>query len=462
MKTAPDGGGTSRNGVRLTVRLALGGIAASWIIALAGAVASQREVQIHVRLISDNALASVRLVNRISVDVQRRRLLLDRYVWEARADVRTHLAEEMAAIRGDYLAAAAAYEPLATFPAEAETWRRLKAEVEALQGPIEDALTGSRGNADVAPLLRPMALDPQFAIIERDIATVLDINTAAAQRSVLRIRQLQGRSQAVQVILTILALASTLGLVVWVTGLLSQNETQARANALALEITNRELDAFAGRVAHDLRNPLSNMGLAASVLVKRLPEAAPQITVLRRAIARMTSLIEDLLTLSRVASLPQDAVSDVHAVADSVAEELAAEVRGAAGILRIDVASASVRCDAGLLRQVLLNLGENALKYRRPEVRLEIVLEGRANGDPYELCISDNGLGMSEEVARRAFEPFYRGEPTAGMPGTGLGLSIVKRVVEASGGSISLRSRVGQGTTFVVGLPLAGQSSPAA
>src|SRR5262249_49120866 len=111
-----------------------------------------------------------------------------------------------------------------------------------------------------------------------------------------------------------------------------------------------------------------------------------------------------------------------------------------------------------LLQQAIWNLADNALNYRRPEVPPEIEMRGWVEGRWYVLRISDNGLGMSTAEVEQAFEPFYRGESSRDRPGTGLGLSIVKRVVEASGGSVSLESQPEVGSSFVLRLPRPGET----
>jgi signal transduction histidine kinase len=88
-------------------------------------------------------------------------------------------------------------------------------------------------------------------------------------------------------------------------------------------------------------------------------------------------------------------------------------------------------------------------------VCLEVEIRGRVVPHAYEFNISDNGSGMSATEVQHVFDAFYRGEQAQSTPGTGLGLSIVKRVVEASGGSISVHSVPGRGTTFKIILPLA-------
>ena len=88
-------------------------------------------------------------------------------------------------------------------------------------------------------------------------------------------------------------------------------------------------------------------------------------------------------------------------------------------------------------------------------MHLEIEIRGRITQRTYEFSVSDNGTGMSPWEVQHAFEPFFRGEQVRSTPGTGLGLSIVKRVVEATGGSVSVESVPARGTTFKIRLPLA-------
>jgi signal transduction histidine kinase len=223
-----------------------------------------------------------------------------------------------------------------------------------------------------------------------------------------------------------------------------------------LEASNRELDVFAGRVAHDLRNPLSTAALATSRLSRQSPspEQIKTFDVIHRSFGRMTAIIEDLLAISRIqGSAP--VASDPAAAAQQVREELEPRVEGGDVSLLVDVQPARVRCSEGLLRQVMWNLADNALKYRRPEVRSRVEICGRAADGRYELSVGDNGVGISPDETGKVFAPFYRGAGETRPPGTGLGLSIVKRAVEANGGTVSVTSMLGRGSTFVARLPLA-------
>jgi signal transduction histidine kinase len=114
--------------------------------------------------------------------------------------------------------------------------------------------------------------------------------------------------------------------------------------------------------------------------------------------------------------------------------------------------------DAIRLKQVLLNLGENAVKYTPSGGHVRITLTREARSAALE--VADTGVGIPAAALPRVFDRFYRGESSGkGMPGTGLGLAIAKRIVEAHGGTIDADSRPGGGSTFQVRLPLASPPS---
>jgi signal transduction histidine kinase len=239
---------------------------------------------------------------------------------------------------------------------------------------------------------------------------------------------------------------------IWVTRTISRREQQIESNALALENRNRELDAFAGRVAHDLRGPLNTIKLSGSLMAEQVPAEPRTAMILQRGVVQMEQLIEDLLTLSRLDSEAIGRVARTTAAVAAVEEDLQRAVRDVGGTLQVDVSEAAVRCSVGLLRQVLWNLGENAVKYRRDDAPLDLRIDGKTSERDYVLKVSDNGKGMTPSDAHSAFEPFFRAPATRAVEGTGLGLAIVRRIVEANGGTISLDSVAGRGTTVEVHL----------
>ena len=250
------------------------------------------------------------------------------------------------------------------------------------------------------------------------------------------------------------ALAGAAGVGAWASRQVARREEALSLNARMLELRNRELDAFASRVAHDIRGPLTTISLATSHLAATAPKEARTTEILQRGAKRMEALVDDLLTLARIESQVRGRC-DPRRVATQVEEDVAARFATEHGTLRSSVDEAEIACSEGLLRQALTNLVENAVKYRRPEVPPAVEISGTKLDGEYQLRVSDNGAGMSAEEAARIFEPLYRSPRMQHLPGTGLGLSIVNRIVQASGGAISVESRLEEGSTFVVRLRLA-------
>jgi signal transduction histidine kinase len=414
-----------------------------------------RNIRAEVDFIVSNALTSVRLLHRLVLDNEEEHRLLETHVDTKDAGRMNELEKEIVAVEADYASAAREYEPLATGPGESAAWQRLQQDVTEVRQRIPVVLELSRRNSDPEALTALTAMDGLFAALERDGRALVELNAQEAARAQSRITTLQRRRDYRVRALDALGFAAMLGLVALTFGFFRRQAIEMRQRG-ALELRNRELDAFAGRVAHDLRGPLATLKLTSSLLVSRVPGERANAERLERSIARMDVLIGDLLALSRIESNARGGCCDPAVVAAELGEELRPRVDTEGGTLQVEVTPASVACRDGLLRQALWNLADNALNYRRPDQPPEVALRGRLSGRWYEVRVTDNGPGMSAEESRRAFEPFYRGaEAQERKPGTGLGLSIVKRVVEASGGDVSVVSESGRGTTFVLRLPLA-------
>jgi len=439
-------------------------VALASIVTTAFALSRTLAIEDQSRLIANNALVSVRVLARMDHDVAQRRLLLDEHVLLSDSSSTAEIEREIARMDEDLAAGAKTYEPLATFPGERRLWDRVKALNQEIEPPVARVLELSRvnRNAEAHDLL--VTTSAQFRELRNGLDALIKINDGAANRSIARIASLR-RS----LVVTFLGIgtAAILGLLIlgrWSVRQLFQRDQQAARYARVLEERNRDLDAFAGHVAHDIRGPLSTISLAAEQLARVVPEHAKTTDLLRRGVSQMQSFIEDLLALARVQAITGSC--DPAAVCAKVCQDFANRVAGENGTLRCAVEHAQVRCTEGLLQQALVNLLGNAIKYRRVDVSLQIEMSGAITDGAYHLRVTDNGMGMSPEDAARAFEPFYRATRTRGLPGTGLGLSIVKRVVDASGGAVSVTSRIGQGATFTVHLPLAaaeasGQGGPA-
>ncbi len=404
------------------------------------------------RSVVTGTLASVEMVSQLAREIDQQRLLIDQHIFERRLGDMQRVEQRLGEVEAAFAATARAYDRLPPGPAERATWENLERAVDALHAPLDHVLALSRRNFDVEARAAMIPLDAQYAQISAETAELIRINRTEADRAMARWEALHRSSNFLLALLLALGLSLVGFVATVVTRLMAQREGELWQHLSAVEEQNRELDAFAGRVAHDLRGPLTTVSLAASRLVKRLGDPKSG-DVLQRGLERMDSVIEDLLSLSRIHVESRGAQCDPAAAAAEVREDLAPRLQKEGATLRMQVEPARCCCAQGLLRQALFNLADNAIKYRRAGVVPEVLVIGRAAGERYVLTVADNGLGMSPDEVAQAFAPFFRAARSAAS-GTGLGLSIVKRVVEASGGQVGLESQLGEGTKVTIELPI--------
>ena len=222
---------------------------------------------------------------------------------------------------------------------------------------------------------------------------------------------------------------------------------------------------FVANASHELRTPLTLiLGYLETLLDD--PETAQDddmrqrsLGIMKRHADRMSRLVADMLTLSRVESpdsgyLKQESF-DLVQLADEVTQRLSATANRQDAQLRLAISPQPYPMwgDSFYWSQVLFNLLENALK-NNPEPGLQVELSARvtANGNR-QICVTDNGRGIAPEAIPFIFNRFYRADTTGKVKGTGLGLAIVKHAVEAHGGSITAESSPGKRTTFIISLP---------
>ena len=226
-----------------------------------------------------------------------------------------------------------------------------------------------------------------------------------------------------------------------------------------LENTRQE---FVANVSHELRTPLSLIKGFVETLIdgaKNDPELSTRfLRTIEKHTDRLTYLIEDLLTISRLES--GQIVMNLHDVAlrdetTHVIDDLQARAADKKVSLKNEMpVELHARADADRLQQVLFNLVENAIKYGRAEGTVSI--GGHVNGsDKVELWVRDDGPGIPSEAKERIFERFYRVDRARSREtgGTGLGLAIVKHIVQAHGGEVWVKSELGKGAAFYFTLP---------
>ena len=222
------------------------------------------------------------------------------------------------------------------------------------------------------------------------------------------------------------------------------------SNLRQIETTRRE---FVSNVSHELRSPLASIkALTESLQDGALDEpevAADFMERIQKDVARMGSLVDDLLALSRLES-GQTPLNlgplDIRALAEDLVESFSTRSNG----VRIDQAMPAdlplVTGDEGMVRQVLVNLLENALKFTPDGGRIGV---GAVAGEQFvEVRVKDTGAGIPPEHLPHVFERFYKVDRARRDGGTGLGLAIVKHIVQVHGGDVGVESREGAGSTF--------------
>jgi len=220
-----------------------------------------------------------------------------------------------------------------------------------------------------------------------------------------------------------------------------------------LQAANREMEAFSYSVAHDLRGPLDTLGNATFMLRNSehpgMDEATLELLqMLPRMTERMSSLIDDLLNLSRSKSVPLHLEPvDLCALARMICEELMKEHPARKVELDLCLRGVAV-ADQGLMRVMLANLLGNAWKYSSKVAKPKIEFGCRQEGDEMVFYVRDNGAGFDPAMKERLFKPFERLHTQGEFSGTGVGLATVQRIIARHGGRIWAESVVDQGATF--------------
>lgn len=237
----------------------------------------------------------------------------------------------------------------------------------------------------------------------------------------------------------------------------------AREQAATSAAANRAKTDFLSRVSHELRTPLNAvLGFAELMACDgRDPLSDGQqrrVRMIHDAGEHLLRMIGDLLDLTRVESGRLVVESErvlLLPLVQACTEMLRPPMAGGVGVeLRLPATDGGLTAwaDRGRLRQVLLNLLSNALKYNRPGGRVTVQL--LAGGERVGIEVADTGLGIAEDQLPSLFEPFNRlGRHLTRIEGTGIGLAVTRALVELMGGSIEVRSRLDEGSVFTVWLP---------
>lgn len=241
-------------------------------------------------------------------------------------------------------------------------------------------------------------------------------------------------------------------------------------NIERLESANKELDRFAFMASHDLQEPLRKIitfsdRLSSKYQGKLDDEADMYLNRIQTSAQRMRMLIKDILTLSKIVAEKDSFVeTNMNSLVSEVLTEMDYNIKEKEGKILVE-SIPKLRINPVLMRSLFQNLISNSLKYSRKNVKpiirisCEIILEqkrGEANVKEKfcRIYITDNGIGFEQKDSEQIFSIFKRLHYNNEFEGTGIGLAICKKIIEQHDGYISARSKVNEGSTFIVSLPL--------
>jgi signal transduction histidine kinase len=233
-------------------------------------------------------------------------------------------------------------------------------------------------------------------------------------------------------------------------------EQKIAVRTAELETSNKELESFSYSVSHDLRAPLRAIDGFSRILAedhfnKLDADALRVLEVIRTNTKQMGRLIDDLLTFSR---LGRKSIERSRINMEELAREVSAQIGSSDSETRFEVGPLHpAHGDAGLLRQVFVNLLSNAAKYsKRKDAPLVQVSYDSKNGE-HIYCVKDNGIGFDMNYENKLFGVFQRLHGPEEFEGTGVGLAIVQRIIHRHGGRVWAEGKVNEGATFYFTLP---------
>jgi signal transduction histidine kinase len=231
-----------------------------------------------------------------------------------------------------------------------------------------------------------------------------------------------------------------------------------------LEQRAAELEQFAGRVAHDIRNPLATASMSAEVMLRRVPDEAGREALNRivRSLSRANAITRDLLRFARSGARPDPgARTSVQEAMTELAAGIGPDAEQAGIDLRFEpVPPVFVACSNGVYLSLVGNLVRNALKYMGDAATRGVVVRVSVEGENVRTEVSDTGPGIPEEKLPSLFDAYFRADNAK--EGLGLGLATVKKLAESHRGAVGVETALGRGSTFWFLLPRAGSRLEAA
>jgi light-regulated signal transduction histidine kinase (bacteriophytochrome) len=227
-----------------------------------------------------------------------------------------------------------------------------------------------------------------------------------------------------------------------------------------LEQSNQALQDFASIASHDLQEPLRKVSAFGNMLKQKCggsleDDGRDYLERILNANQRMQSLLTGLLDYSRVTTKVEPFKEvDLSDLISEVLSDLEVRIVRTGGEIHVGDLPV-ISADPTQMRQLFQNLIGNALKFHKPGEKPMVQVRSVSKTDSgCQIVVEDSGIGFDEQYRKRIFAPFQRLHGRSEYEGTGMGLAICKKIVERHGGSITARSKPGQGSTFVITLPV--------
>ncbi len=442
-------------------------VVGAMLIVVLSFVGSLVYLQVHLKPVTQRALTmvehtapSIEHLSRAQIGLTTLGMLVSDYVSRVGAG-RASTRSDIATARVELGADIDSFRLLADVPGERELLAQVDDDLARLDRSTTQVLKEADDN-EQAEARQTLHADvqPQLLQASMNISSLKALNARVASASGEDILRTRREAIVVSLLFGGVGLVVAIIATVLVLRLLGIRARLINEHTDVLAARATELEAFAGRVAHDLRNPLGAVALRVLSATRREadPRLREDLDKVARGLDRMNQIINGLLEFARAGATPTPgAWADLAHVLDEVLTDVRPAAMAEGAEILVDAfPPIRLACTPGALTSVLANLLGNAIKYigggERLPRRIAIHVKPRDGNVCVE--IEDNGPGLPPGTEERVFEPFRRLTQSS-QPGIGLGLATVKKIVEAYRGRVSVKSSPGRGSTFWFELPRA-------